>query len=120
MPLAMLYSMRAVTWMLPPSLAARLIDIVADSATALITSNRGPSEGRRLGGRNLQYYVSWAPQRASVGICITLWTFAGTMRCSVSADETCVPRPEELVALYDEAFSALAEMAGCGCGEEDA
>ena len=64
-----------VTALLPAALAHELIDIVADNATALVTNNRGPPRPKALDGRRLKYYVSWAPQRASIGVTITLFTY---------------------------------------------
>ena len=77
MPWGMYMSMNAVTALLPAALAHELIDIVADNATALVTNNRGPARPKALDGRRLKYYVSWAPQRASIGVTITLFTYAG-------------------------------------------
>ena len=71
MPWGMYMSMNAVTALLPAALAHELIDIVADNATALVTNNRGPARPKALDGRRLKYYVSWAPQRASIGVTIT-------------------------------------------------
>ena len=75
MPWGMYMSMNAVTALLPAALAHELIDIVADNATALVTNNRGPPRPKALDGRRLKYYVSWAPQRASIGVTITLFTY---------------------------------------------
>ena len=35
------------------------------------------------------------------------------MRCSVSADASCVPEPDEIVSLFLDEFVALAQLAGC-------
>ena len=71
-----------------------------------------------------------------IGVTITLFTYAGheaippvtttgcmlsasliryadTMRCSVSADASCVPEPDEIVSLFLDEFVALAQLAGC-------
>ena len=39
--------------------------------------------------------------------------YADTMRCSVSADASCVPEPDEIVSLFLDEFVALAQLAGC-------
>ena len=101
-----------MTSLLPAAVARTLVDVVADSASAIVTNNRGPAKQLRFDGRPLDFYVSWAPQRASIGLCLTLFTYAGTMRCSVSADEACMRDPDELVSLFVEEFWALAELAG--------
>lgn len=110
-PFAMWASLQAVTRLLPATCAASLVDLVADSATAICTNNRGPSEWLYFDGRLCTRWVSWAPQRASIGLCLTLYTYAGSMRCSVSADETCVPEPAQLVEYFVEEVNALVEAA---------
>ena len=71
-------------------------------------------------GRRCTYWVSWAPQRAQVGVCVTVFTAAGEMRCSVSADSSCVPDPGRLVELFEAEFGAMAEATGWGaCKWED-
>jgi len=111
-PRAMFVSMQAVTQMLPSALARLLVDLVADGASAIVTNNRGPGRAMGLDGRPLEYYVSWAPQRASIGICVTLFTYNDTMRCSVAADASCMPDPAELVCLFVEEFRGLCALAG--------
>jgi len=43
----------------------------------------------------------------------SLIRYADTMRCSVSADASCVPEPDEIVSLFLDEFVALAQLAGC-------
>jgi len=43
----------------------------------------------------------------------SLIRYADTMRCSVSADASCVPDPDEIVSLFLDEFAALAQLAGC-------
>merc|ERR1712216_286954 len=100
-PLVMWASLQALLRCLPLCLAVEAIDMVSDTATSIITNNRGPSEPLVFDGRRCSYWVSWAPTRASVGICITVYTYAATVRCSVSADSSCVPRPERLVEHFN-------------------
>jgi hypothetical protein len=111
-PLAMFASMQALMRVLPARWAAMVIDSVADSATCIVTNNRGPSHLLRLDGRTCTFWASWAPQRAAVGLCLTVYTYAGTVRCSASADSSCIPDPDRLVSLLMEELEALAELAG--------
>ena len=111
-PFAMWWSLRVVSSLLPASLAAVLIDVVADGATAIVTNNRGPDGMLFFDGRCCTQWVSWAPTRASVGICVTVYTYAGTVRCSVSADDASVPDVGLLVSLITEELEVLAELAG--------
>ncbi len=111
-PFAMWASLQAVTRLLPASCATSLVDIVADGATAIVTNNRGPSVALRFDGRPCSYWVSWAPQRASVGVCLTLYSYAGSVRCSVNADASCVPEPGVLADMVAEEVEAMAETAG--------
>lgn len=108
-PFAMGASLQTITRLLPAVCAIPLVDLVADSATAIVTNNRGPSRWLYFDGRQCTRWVSWAPQRASIGVCLTLYSYAGTVRCSVSADESCLPEPEKLVRYFVEEVEAMAE-----------
>jgi len=112
LPLAMRLSLTALTQLLPSACAAYLIDIVADSASAIVTNNRGPSNPLYFDNRLCKYWVSWAPQRASIGTCVTVYSYADQVRCSVSADMTSVPEPARLVDLLIEELGIMIEMAG--------
>lgn len=116
LPLAMWASQRAVQTLLPLCCANAAVDLVADGATAIVTNNRGPEDWLYFDGRRCSYWVSWAPQRANIGVCLTLFTYAGTMRCSVISDTSCAPEPERLVALFSEEFRELASLAGVRAG----
>ena len=114
LPMTMWASLQAVQRLLPACAARWCIDAVADGATALVTNNRGPATALHLDGRCCVYWVSWAPQRASIGLCITVFTYAGHVRCSVSADTSCVPEPDRLVELFSSELDALIGLAGWG------
>ena len=113
-PFAIWCALRAVTYSLPSTWAAYLIDTIASSATAIVTNNRGPSQPLYLDGRECTYWVSWAPQRGTIGVTLTVYTYADTMRCSVSADDSCVPEPGRLLKLFTEEIEAMADMAATG------
>ena len=109
-PFAMWTSLLLVQRLLPSTWATWAIDALADSASAIVTNNRGPSSWLYLDGRRCTYYVSWAPARASVGISVTVYTYADSMRCSVIADSSCSPEPGRLVELFSREFAALVEQ----------
>lgn len=111
LPQAMFASMQALMKLLPTSWAVDVIDSVADSATCIVTNNRGPSKTLYFDGRACTFWASWAPQRASVGLCLTVYTYAGTVRCSVSADSSCVSDPARLVDMLMEEVEHMADMA---------
>ena len=74
------YSLQVLQLLLPPSLARWSVDVVADSATALVTNNRGPADWISFDGRRCTYWVSWAPQRGTIGLTMTVFTYAGLVR----------------------------------------
>ncbi len=80
MPCVMWTAMQAVQRALPVPLARWLVDAVADGTTAIVTNNRGPAEHIHLDGRRCEYWVSWAPGRATLGISLTVYSYAGEVR----------------------------------------
>jgi len=95
----------------PPGLPAQghepgLIDFLANKCTAVVTNITGPA-GHLPGGRRVRSILFWVPQRAKIGVGISILSFAGKVQLGVITDEALVPDPAALIKAFEEQFEAL-------------
>jgi diacylglycerol O-acyltransferase / wax synthase len=75
----------------------------------VVTNVPGPREQVMLSGRRLLGVVGWAPASGSVGLTVSIFSYAGQVVVGVAADTALVPHPELLVAGFHEELEALRE-----------
>jgi len=92
---------------LPHGVSRRLIDFFANKCTTVITNLAGPQVPLALGGRRLRTLMFWVPQRADIGIGISILTFAGNVQVGVIADTSILADPGVLVQAIEAEFDDL-------------
>jgi hypothetical protein len=102
----------ALLQVLPERMSRGLIDFLANKCTAVVTNVPGPQGVVRLAGRRVRSMMFWVPQRARIGIGVSILSFAGQLQVGIIADRRLVPDVGELVADFEAEFAALRERAG--------
>lgn len=97
----------ALLKVLPQGVSRGLIDFLANKCTAVVTNVPGPQRGLALGGSRLRSLLFWVPQRADIGVGISILSFAGKVQIGVLCDAEMVPDPTELVHAFEEELAAL-------------
>jgi len=92
---------------LPQAVSRGLIDFLANKCTAVVTNVPGPQRGLTLAGRQVRNLMFWVPQRADIGVGISILSFAGKVQIGVICDTELVPDPVELVHAFEEELTAL-------------
>ncbi len=92
---------------LPQGVSRGLIDFLANKCTAVVTNVPGPQRELLLAGRALRSLIFWVPQRANIGVGISILSFSGKVQIGVLADTRLVPEPLELVRAFEEELAAL-------------
>jgi diacylglycerol O-acyltransferase / wax synthase len=92
---------------LPQAVSRGLIDFLANKCTAVVTNVPGPQHGLALAGRRVRSLMFWVPQRADIGVGISILSFAGKVQIGVICDTELVPDPVELVQAFEEELTAL-------------
>ena len=98
---------RALLSLFPKAISRGLIDFLANKCTAVVTNIAGPCHDISLEGRRVRSIVFWVPQRARIGVGISILSFAGKVQLGVIADEALIPDPAALVQAFEEEFEAL-------------
>ncbi len=101
---------RALLACLPRPLSRGLIDFLANKCTAVVTNITGPSRDIALEGRRVRSIIFWVPQRARIGVGISILSFAGKVQLGIIADEALVPDLAALIQAFEEEFEALRSL----------
>jgi diacylglycerol O-acyltransferase len=107
-----------VLGLVPTPVEKRLVQILADKATLIITNVPGPRERLYLAGSPLASFMFWIPIPAGLGLGISILSYRGEVTLGVSTDAGLIPDPEAIIAAF---YAELAEMKGWtaeGEGEE--
>jgi diacylglycerol O-acyltransferase / wax synthase len=109
-PMVIFELQRALLAFLPRALSQGLIDFLANKCTAVVTNITGPCRDLSLEGRRVRSILFWVPQRARIGVGISILSFAGKVQLGVIADEALVPDPATLIQAFEEEFRALRRL----------
>ena len=109
-PLVVYGLQRALLSFLPDVVSRNLIDFLANKCTAVVTNVAGPAHDIALAGRKVRSILFWVPQRAQIGIGISILSFGGKVQVGVMADKALLPDPAHLVEAFEEEFAALKRL----------
>ncbi len=98
---------RVMLTVLPQAVSRGLIDFLANKCTAVVTNVPGPQRELLLAGRRVRSLMFWVPQRADIGVGISILSFAGGVQVGILADTELVPDPSELIHAFEEEFEEL-------------
>jgi WS/DGAT/MGAT family acyltransferase len=95
----------------PGDLASQLINFFATKASLVLTNVPGPQQPLYIAGSKLKEQVFWVPQSASIGMGISIFSYAGEITLGVLTDEKIVPDPHTIVDYFYDEFQDLLYLA---------
>jgi hypothetical protein len=98
---------RLMLAVLPLRMSRLLIDFLANKCTCVISNVPGPRRDVLLAGRHLRAMLFWVPQRADVGVGISMMSFSGRLYLGVIADTALVEDPAALVGAFEQELEDL-------------
>lgn len=87
---------------LPKFLSQALVDFYASKCSAVMSNVPGPQEPLTIAGSKVRSMLFWVPQRADIGLGISILSFSGEVRIGIFADQATIPQPLELVAQIED------------------
>lgn len=81
-------------------------------ASAVVTNVPGPRQPVALAGARVSRLTYWVPQVGSIGVGISIFSYAGTVSIGVATDVGLVPDPSRLADAMTAEFAALRRAAG--------
>ena len=106
-PLAMFGAVRVLLTVLPQRTSRVLADFLANKTTCILTNVPGPQEPIFLAGRRIRDMVFWVPQRADIGIGVSIISFNGTVRVGVLSDQAVLADPNQLIDYFQIELAEL-------------
>lgn len=106
-----------VLWLLGrfPTALERLVNaFFTTKASLVLTSVPGPRRPLRLAGHRVERMMFWVPHPASLGLGVSILTYAGEVVVGVRADAAVVPDPARLVRRFEEELGDLVPELGAG------
>lgn len=96
---------------LVPPLTHAATTFFSRKASLVVTNVPGPRRRLHLAGKRLEHAMFWVPHPATLGVGVSILTYAGEVRIGVRADAAILPAPERLVASFERELAALAPAA---------
>jgi diacylglycerol O-acyltransferase / wax synthase len=105
------YGILGVMGRTPAQLEARLIDFFTAKGSMVLTNVPGPRRRLSLAGTPLSGVLVWAPCSGSVGMSVSVFSYAGKVTVGFLTDAGLVPDPQALADAFREELLALARAA---------
>ncbi|WP_029652294.1 wax ester/triacylglycerol synthase family O-acyltransferase [Marinobacter daepoensis] len=95
----------------PDILERRALDMLSRKASAVLTNVPGPRHAVYLAGSKLVQPMFWVPQSGSIGIGMSIFSYAGTVQFGMTVDKGIQANPDAVMAYFRESFEALHQAA---------
>jgi WS/DGAT/MGAT family acyltransferase len=93
--------------MLPATVQALLVELFSRKATAVVSNVPGPQAPLYLCGQRVTEMYFWVPQSGSIGLGLSILSYAGQVHFGMIADRALVPAPARVVERFPAEFEKL-------------
>jgi WS/DGAT/MGAT family acyltransferase len=100
--------------MMPAIVQAPLVELFSRKATVVVSNVPGPQAPLYLCGQRVSEMYFWVPQSGSIGIGLSLLSYAGQVYFGIVSDRRLVDDPDALVARFAPEFEKLLLAATVG------
>ena len=98
----------------PDALERRALNLLSNKASAVLTNVPGPKEPLYLAGGKVTQPMFWVPQSGSIGIGMSIFSYAGTVQLGITVDKNVQADPNAVMTYFHESFDALCHVALAG------
>ena len=95
---------------LPRSWSHGLVDFYARKCTAVLSNVPGPQEVLHVTGSRVRGMLFWVPQRANIGLGISILSFSGDVRIGILTDVEVMSEPSAFVDAVEAELDLLDEL----------
>lgn len=93
--------------MAPPWVEDRLIGFFTEKASMVVTNVPGPREPLEFAGVPIAGVLVWAPCSGSLGMTVSIFSYAGEVTVGFMTDTALVPDPAPLARAYEDQMAQL-------------
>lgn len=91
----------------PPQVEDRLIGFFSEKASAVVTNVPGPREPVYLAGTPVRGVLVWAPCSGTIGMTVSIFSYAGEVTAGFMTDVALVRDPMQLARAFEAELRAL-------------
>ncbi|MBI4986883.1 MAG: wax ester/triacylglycerol synthase family O-acyltransferase [Rhodocyclales bacterium] len=91
----------------PKWVQSKVLDVLANKATAVMTNVPGPQQPLYLAGSRLAQTMFWVPQSGDIGMGVSILSFDGGVQFGLIGDAARVPDPQAIVDGFAPEFEKL-------------
>ncbi len=84
-----------------------VIAVFSVKGSIVVTNVPGPRHALHLAGRRVSGIIAWPPQSGSIGVGVSIISYAGQVVLGVMSDDRALPDPDALVTELCEELAAL-------------
>lgn len=95
---------------LPRSWSHWLVDFYARKCTAVLSNVPGPQEVLHVAGCRVRGMLFWVPQRANIGLGISILSFSGDVRIGIFSDVRVMSEPSAFVDAVEAELDLLEDL----------
>jgi WS/DGAT/MGAT family acyltransferase len=88
-----------------------LIELFSSKTTVVVSNVRGPRQKLRFCGATVEQDLFWVPQSGSVGLGVSIFSYAGSVQFGLIADTALCPQPQDIVDRFEPEFAQLSWVA---------
>ena len=96
-----------ILMMLPEFISRPLIDFFSRKMSCVLSNVPGPQQNLYLGGQKISQGIFWVPQRANIGVGLSIFSYGGGIRVGVYCDVSVIPKPKEIAEGFEKNFWQL-------------
>lgn len=96
----------------PDILERRALVMLSNKASAVLTNVPGPRDAVYLAGSKLRQPMFWVPQSGSIGIGMSMFSYAGSVQFGITVDQGIQACPNAIMDYFHDSFYELAAVAG--------
>lgn len=108
------YGILAAMGTTPSGVEARLIDLFSAKATAVMTNVPGPREPLSVTGARLDDVLVWAPSSGSLGMSVSIFSYAGHVTIGFLVNRRLIEDPQPLADAVLGQLETLAQATSAG------
>lgn len=97
--------------MAPAAMQPPALEMFSKKATTVLTNVPGPQSFRYLAGAPIKEMMFWVPQNGTIGMGISLMSYAGQVFSGLIADQNLIPDPSEVMVMFEREFNDLLYLA---------
>ena len=104
---AIAFGILSLIGLTPPQLEERLVRIFASETSLVLTNVPGPHDAVYVAGAKVAGVLPWAPCSGSIGMTVTIFSYAGGVRVGFMTDARRVPDPQTIARDFEREFETL-------------